>query len=572
MFQLLMQQGNKKFQVGLLLSLLCSFALLLSACGGTTTESKTKAPDSQQIFHYPSEIIPDFGTLDPALVQNSEDSYAIQMVFTGLVQFDNHGHLKDQLAQSHEVSKDGLTYTFHLRPNLKFSDGAPLTANDVAYSINRTLLPATNSQVSTYLKLIKDYADITSGKVATLIGTSLIVKNDSTLSIIISKPAAYFLDALTYPTSYVVEQSLITKYGTSWTDHLTEGGGDGPFKVKSYVHGKTFNVVPNPNYYGQQPALKEIDLAFSGDEETTYKAYKNHQYDWAVVPGADLQQAQKRHDFYRDDLLVIRYISFNFLAKPFNNINIRKAFALAINKEILASATAQGSVTATNHIVPQGMYGYNADLKGPDGTTNLTGNQTLAPQLLAQGMREEGYSSPNNLPRLTLTSYTGNPTYNNVVNEVASEWKTVLKVNVNVNLIDPNKLNQDQNATTGNDSLQMWAYGWQADYPDPQDWLTVFFGAGQDYNNNNYGDKHNANASAEQTVQQQLANADIEQDSVKRVSLYNDAEQKLVNDIAWIPLYQPSTLIVQNPKLHGYKTNALQITDPDSWNGVYFTM
>jgi oligopeptide transport system substrate-binding protein len=141
-----------------------------------------------------------------------------------------------------------------------------------------------------------------------------------------------------------------------------------------------------------------------------------------------------------------------------------------------------------------------------------------------------------------------------------------------VNLIDPNKLNQDQNATTGNDSLQMWAYGWQADYPDPQDWLTVFFGTGQDYNNNNYGDKRNENAAEEQAVQRQLAAADIEQDSAKRASLYNDAEQKLINDIAWIPLYQPSTLIVQNPKLHGYKTNALQITDPDSWHDVYFTV
>src|SRR5205814_1395525 len=106
-----------------------------------------------------------------------------------------------------------------------------------------------NSKVTSYLKLIKGYEDITSGKVSTLIGSSLIVKDDNTLAIIISKPAAYFLDTLTYPTSYVVEKSLIDKYGTKWSDHLTEGGGDGPFKVKNYDHGKTFNVVSNPNYY-----------------------------------------------------------------------------------------------------------------------------------------------------------------------------------------------------------------------------------------------------------------------------------------------------------------------------------
>jgi oligopeptide transport system substrate-binding protein len=569
-------RGNKKFRVGIILpALLCIITMLLSACGttdSTQNQNAAKAPDSKQIFRYPAAIEADFGTLDPALVQNATDGYAIQMIFTGLVQFDNNGNIKDQLAQSHEISADGLTYTFHLRPNLKFSDGTPLTANDVAYSINRTLLPATNSQVTTYLKLIKGYTDITTGKIPTLIGSSLIVKDNNTISIIISKPAAYFLDALTFPTSYVVEKSLIEKYKTNWTDHLNEGGGNGPFKVKSYTHNKLFDVVPNPNYYGPLPALKEIQMHFSGDTATTYKAYKNGQYDWAVVPGADLPEAQKRSDFYRGQALIMRYLSFNFLSKPFNNLAIRQAFALAINKDILANNIAHKSVTATNHIVPQGMYGYNANLTGPDGTTNLTGNQTRAKALLAKGLQEGGYSNASSLPAMTLTSYVGNTTFNNVVNEIANEWKTVLGVTVKVSLIDPNTLNQQQSATTGNDSLQMWAYGWQADYPDPQDWLTVFFGTGQDYNNNNYGDKRNERASEEQAVQAALTRADVELNQTKRASLYNDAEQKLINDVAWIPLYQSATLVVQNPKLHGYKTNALQITDPDSWKDIYFTV
>jgi ABC-type oligopeptide transport system substrate-binding subunit len=614
-------QGKKKSLSGLLLSLFSILAMLLSACDSNAppkqtfdcsgnmptkqastnnanissiqrlaynantpskqpftydahilqTQNAEKAPDSQQVFRYPTEVVADFGTLDPALVQSLSDSYAMQLIFTGLVQFDNNGNVKDQLAQSHEVSADGLTYTFHLRPNLKFSDGTPLTANDVAYSINRTLLPATKSQVTSYLKLIKGYTDIISGKVPTLIGSSLIVKDDNTLSIIINKPAAYFLETLTYPTAYVVEKSLIDKYGTTWTDHLTEGGGNGPFKVKNYEHGKTFNVVPNPNYYGLQPALAEIDLPFSGDNETTYKAYKNQQYDWVAIPAADLPEAQTRPDFYRVPTLVERYIAFNFLAKPFNNREIRQAFALAINKELIANNVAHGAVTATNNIVPNGMYGHNPTLKGPDGTTKLTGDQTKAKALLTKGLQEENYSSVSSLPTLTLTTYTGNTTVMNVANNVVQQWKNVLGINVKVNAIDANELNRQQIATTGNDNLQMWFYGWQADYPDPQDWLSVFFGKGQDYNNNNYGCKSNQRASEEQAVQDKLASADAEQDSTKRASLYNAAEQQIVNDVAWVPLYQSDALIAQNPKLHGYKTNALQITDPDSWSDVYFT-
>jgi oligopeptide transport system substrate-binding protein len=607
-------RGNKKLLARLLPSLLYILTMLLSACGGNTPPPQTsacgtntptkqastydtnmqqghnitlsynnniqqqqggeKAPDAEQIFHRPTAGEQDFGTLDPALVRSLGDGYAVEMIFTGLVQLDNNGNIKDQMAQSHEVSQDGLTYTFHLRPNLKFSDGTPLTAKDVAYSINRTLLPETHSKVTSFLNLIQGYTDITSGKVPTLIGTSLLVKDDNTISIVLSKPAAYFLYALTYPTSYVVEKSLIDKYGTGWTDHLTEGGGAGPFKVQTYTHNQTFNIVPNPNYYGPQPALKEIDMAFSGNTSTTYTAYKNGQYDWAMVPGANLNEAQGRADFYSGPGLAAIYVNLNYLAKPFNNIKIRQAFALAINKEILTNTVAQGAGIPTNNIVPNGMYGYNSNLKGPDGTTSLKGNPTLAQQLLAQGMQEEGYANLSNLPTLTLTSTQGNPTLSNVIQEIAKEWKEVLKVDVKVDLSAPdvNALNQKISGTVGNNSLQMWVSGWAPDYPDPQDWLTVFFGTKQDRNTNNYGNNCNKNANEQQDVQAQLDKADKELDSTKRVSLYNGAEQKLVNDVAWIPIYQSKVLIVQNPKLHGYKTNPLQITDPDSWTDVYFTV
>ena len=137
-----------------------------------------------------------------------------------------------------------------------------------------------------------------------------------------------------------------------------------------------------------------------------------------------------------------------------------------------------------------------------------------------------------------MTSYVGNRTLNFVVNTIATEWRTTLGVNVKVSLIDPNALNNAESATTGNDSLQAWAYGWQADYPDPQDWLTVFFGKGQSYNNNNYGDKRDERATEEQAVQALLDKADIDTNINARLALYNQAEQKLVNDVAWIPLYQ----------------------------------
>src|SRR5436853_6222434 len=235
---------RKRF-IGLLLpTLLCLVSLLVSACGGSSGGNNnpsggTKAPANQQIYRWAFRL-PDINTFDPGISTDATSINAINMVFTGLVQLDDNLNIQPQLAQTYDKSTDGLTYTFHLRPGLKFSDGTKLDANDVAYSIDRSLSPAINSQSGvalTYLGLIKGAAERTTSKVNTVIGSGLIVQDPNTLVIHITQPAAYFLGALSYPTSYVVEKSVIDKWGQKWTDHLSDNGGqggDGPFMVKEY--------------------------------------------------------------------------------------------------------------------------------------------------------------------------------------------------------------------------------------------------------------------------------------------------------------------------------------------------
>ncbi|MBE3558050.1 MAG: peptide ABC transporter substrate-binding protein [Ktedonobacteraceae bacterium] len=567
-------QGSKKLRAFLLPALVL-LALLVAACGGSgggaptgNTGTSTKpapAPADKQVFRYPEFAIDDFGTLDPALVQSASDAYVIQTIFTGLVQFKDDGTVVDQLAASHTVSSDGLTYTFTLRPNLKFSDGSPLTAQDVAWSIDRALKPATKSQVINYLNLLKDWDKMTSGKIPTLIGDSIIVKDPSTIQLIISKPAAYFLQALTYPISYPVQKKLIDQYGEKWTDHLTEGGGCGPFKVASYSHTKGIEVVPNPNYYGPQPKLQKIQFTFSGDSDTTFKAYLSGQYDYTGVPSALYEQYKDHKDFHRTPALVIGYLTMNYLAKPFDDIKVRQAFALALNKDLLVKSVLKNAHSPTNHIVPEGMFGYNKNLTGPLGVTATKGDQEKAKQLL----QESSYAGK--LPPITLTYYTGSTTTKNVITAVAQQWKTVLGIDVKTTAVDFNKLIEITNGTKGNANLQMWYLNWQADYVDPQDWLGVFFEKNADNNLINYGQNNTAVAAQQQAVQEQLQKADVTQDQNERLKLYNDAEQKIVNDVGWIPLFQFNTNTLINPKLYGYKDTPLGITAPDDWADIYFT-
>ncbi len=481
--------------------------------------------------------------------------------------------VRDQLAASHEVSADGLTYTFHLRPNLQFSDGTPLTSQDVVYSINRALLPATKSEVTYYLNLVKDYDMITSGKVPTLIGDSLLAPDPSTVKIIISQPAAYFLAALTYPNSYVVENKLIDKYGAMWTNHLSEGGGDGPFTVQSWNHTKGMIPVPNSNYYGSQPKIQKLEFLISGDPDTTYNAYLTHQFDTTGivfgVPPAHLADARTRSDFHESPSLRIRYVTMNYLAKPFDNIHIRQAFALAIDKDLLAKTVFRNAFLPTNHIVPQGMPGYDANLKGPAGVSSVSGDKHLARQLLKQGMQEEHLTT---FPPVTFSYNTEVKSIVDATQAIIQMWQTVLGLTVKSEGFAFDTLITLASATVNNpNGLQIWISGWLADYPDAQDWLSTIFQKGSGYNQMNYGQNRSSDVTRQLQVQQLLAQADVDQNATERLELYNMAEEQIVDDVGWIPIYQGKVQILQNPRLVGIVYNALDVIPPDDWGNIYIT-
>jgi len=567
-------QSSKRFTVTLLPTLLCLLAMLVAACGGTSTPASTgntPASPDKQVLRWPIGAT-DFGTFDPALVQLAVDAESLQTVFTGLVEFDHNLQVQDQLAASHTISSDGLTYTFTLRPNLKFSDGTPLTSADVAYTINRALLPATKSQVSYYLNLIKDYDKITTGKIPTLIGDSLLIPDPSTIKIIISQPAAYFLAALTYPNSYVVEKSLIDKYGAMWTDHLDQGGGDGPFKVQSYDHTKGMVLVPNTNYYGPIPKIQKLEFTISGDQDTTYNAYLTHQYDTTGtvgVPAAHLVDARTKPGFLEYYSLRIRYLTMNYLVKPFDNIHVRQAFALAIDKDLLAKTVFRNAFAPTNHIIPQGMPGYDANLKGPAGVASVSGDKTMAKQLLQQGLQEEGLTT---FPTVTFSYYTDVKSIVDASQAIVQMWQTVLGVTVKTEAFTFSKLIDLENATVNNPKgLQVWISGWLADYPDPQDWLSTFFQKGSGYNQMNYGQNNSTDMAKQLQVQALLAQADVNPDQAARMQQYNQAEDQIVDDVGWIPIYQGKISALQSTKLVGIKSNALQVVPPNDWGNIYFT-
>src|SRR5436309_9699729 len=198
------------------------------------------------------------------------------MVFNGLVRFDDKLQIQPELAQSWVQSSDGLQWTFHLRPNLMFSDGTPLTSKDVAYSIDRVLQPSLKSDVGLYyLGLLQDADKLNAGKIKTIIGDSILTPDANTVILKTNRKAAYFLYTLTYPTSYVVEKRLIDKYGNdTFTQHLGEGGGSGPFIISQSTK-QEIDYTPNPYYYNLKPRLQKVVIISVPSPDIAYTLYQN---------------------------------------------------------------------------------------------------------------------------------------------------------------------------------------------------------------------------------------------------------------------------------------------------------
>ncbi len=580
--------GCKKHISKSLISIFCLITFLCSACNpfdGNSSANKSfvKAPLARQTYTMPIVGIVDFDTLDPALAHDPSSISAIQMLYTGLVALDSNLHIKPQLASSWQVSNDGLTWTFHLKLHLTFNDGTPITSTDVAYSLDRALQPQTKSSVAPlYLADIKGADKLLAGRIDTLIGDGIQTPDPQTVVITTQHQNASFLSLLTSSCANIVEKSFVTKYADQFTEHLSEGGTSGPFQVAKYTHRVSLDLTPNKHYYNKPPQLQKVSLRIYHSEEQAYQDYQNKKLDTAPVPLSAYGNASTNKDFHRVPLLWTNYYSMNYLTPPFNNIHIRQAFALAIDKDAIVKNVWKGTVQATNHILPASLPGYNSNLTGPGSVQSTKGDSKKAQDLLKQGLQEEGWKSVDELPAITLTYATGIASFDEEVTALIHRWQTVLNVTVETDPVDENTLLDKVTAATNNaQGIQLWGLSWvgqSPEVPDPHSWLTQQFGKDAAYNSANYGQNTSKSAAQQQVVQQQLANADttlpagtsVKPDQLPaRLKMYQEAEQQIVNDVAWIPMEQVTATFLRTSTIVGIKDNADGIVSPDDWAQIY---
>jgi len=564
--------------------LLGTFALLASGCqlggSGSTGPGNLR---KDQIFHFNLRTggSGNIKGLDPDTVTSFTSAEVQYLIYDGLVTLDSNLNVEKWGASSYSVSSDGLTYTFHLRSGQKFSDGTPVTSADYAYGIDRSVNPCLASPVSYYLtgqagqELIKDSTKYNSetctngvitGSIQTLIGDSINTPDPQTLTVTLKQPAVYFLAAMSYPTSFAIEKSVVNASGdisnSKWTDTLSQGsatgqGTSGMFYVSSWDKSSGRMVLKkNPHWWGTVKYLTEIDFTFFKDTDTAYAAYQSGQFENVGIPAAQVPAARSMPDFHQVGLLQVEGYDFQWKTPPFDNLDARIAFCLAINRTSLNHSVFKDAQSPSWSLVPPGMPGYNPNVTGPDNVKDPAGDQAKAATHWQTYLSTAGSKA---VKTVDFKYVTGSAAAQQYAEGVQQQIQTVLP-GVTVKL-DPIDANTWYGILTSGDYV-MTDWGWIDDYPDPQDFLTLLYSSSAQYN------VQHATVPDADTL---MLKADADSNQTTRIQAYNQAEQLLINNVANCPLYTAKGYYQVRQYVHGFVETAGGFVSNDNWAGMYLT-
>jgi oligopeptide transport system substrate-binding protein len=505
---------------------------------GFASNSTSKQPTA--VLHWANEGISDLYTLDPAKGPDFNARQAMQLIYTGLVRFGPHFRIMPDAAQSWTIDQKGRRYTFHLRPGVRFADGSPLTASDVAVSLNRVFDPLNHG--SSLLDVIQGATAVEQGHGETASGIRVL--NRRTISITLSHADGSFLAKLANPDGYIVPAKAVSSNLRRWSERPF---GAGPFMVSRWVHNYSLLLVPNPYYYGGPLHISGIDMPFIPELLTAYKQYRAGTIDTMGAvhfPVEALYDVRGRTDFHPSARLETVFLTLNERLPPFDDTRIRLAFARALDKAALVRQVWANFAHPTDEMMPPGLPGYDPSLRGAHF------NPALARRLLAAA----GYPGGRSFPTIT---YPVDQDAQSVVlaNALAAQWHRVLGVRVRpVQYTHSTYLSLLTNL-----EFRIAVIDWTDDYPDPENFLSQQLHTG---NANNNGGWSNA------TFDHLVDRADsLPSGDPARFTLYRRAQQIAMSQAATIPLANPNAGILLRSSVHGITISGGYLLVAD-WSNV----
>lgn len=483
-------------------------------------------------------------SLDPHKVESDVEFNLISDFFDGLVSVRNDGSIEPRLAEKWE-EKDSTVWTFHLRPGIKWSNGQPITAQDVVWSWQRLANPKTASPYASYLgnMHIENAADIAQGtKPADALGVKAL--DDSTLQITLTQPTAAFLSMLAHPSLVPLDKAIIEQYGEKWTqpDRFVSSGAYTP---KQWVVNEKIVAQRNPQYWdNDHTVINKVTYLPISSETADINRYKAGEIDIVYTLPQTLFASLKKSipdQVHVIPKLATYYFQFNTTKAPFNDARVRRALNMALDKNIIADKIlGQGQIPAW--VISQKKIG-GVELHSPDYASWDHGKRVAEAKKL---LEEAGYNAAHPLTFNLL--YNTSENHKRIAIAVSSMWSKNLGVEAKL---------QNQEWKTMLDSMHSGnfdavRYAWIADYDDAATFL----------NNFRTGDSENTTQYTNVVFDEALKNAAKADNVAQRGKYYQQAENQLAQDVPAIPVYHYVLAPLVKPFVGGYAPNNL---------GFYYT-
>ncbi|WPM06390.1 peptide ABC transporter substrate-binding protein (plasmid) [Borreliella sinica] len=475
-------------------------------------------------------------SLDPQFCSDKLGSLIINELFIGLLRGDpKTGGYRPGLAKNWDISYDNTCYTFHLRDDIYWSDGVKITADTIKESYIMALetnedLPNINLLTSK----IKNAKDFHTTKLnADEVGIKVI--DEKTLEITLSQPTIYFLDMLTQPIFIPIPTHIVKKFGNKWTspENIVTSG---PFKIKRRILNEEIALEKNKKYFDAKNVdIGEMTFVTINDARRIYSMYEHNEIDaiFNSIPLSLINELILREDFYSSDINEIGFFSLNMNVKPLNNVKVREALSLAIDRETLVYRVLDNNFKATIKISPNlNNYNYGKKLK--------LYNPRKAEKLLA----EAGYPDGKKFPTLTI-KYNKNELGKEVAGFIQSQWKKVLNIDVE---IEPETWSNHISSVLKG-QYEISVRSWQGDYLDPMAFFNIF-----ETKNSHLASYGYSNSELDELI----SKTEVEVDEKARLELLKKIEEIIIeNDYPVIPIYSVAgNYLFKNDKWAGWSTNS----------------
>ncbi|MGI8475105.1 MAG: ABC transporter substrate-binding protein [Thermomicrobiales bacterium] len=505
-----------------------------------TPQPRIATPKGDQVLHLAG---PAQGpnSLDPALSRDLSSAFLVRQIYRGLTRLDRDLNPVPELAQRIEISADGLTYRFSLRADASFQDGSPITADDVLFSMNRSVDPATAGGNlgplggPTFFSGVVGFDQVVSGAATAMSGVSAIDR--LTVQIQLAEPNAAFLMKLASAPGSVIDRRDVARGGDWWR----APNGSGPFRIAEWKEGDHMTLAPYDKFYDGAPLLREVDIRLGSRALQSFNLYQAGDIDIDSVSLGGVDRVLSASAGLSDQVTVtplfaVDYVAFRSDVAPLSDPMIRRAIQLGFPRKNVASVSFDGHYREPDGLVPVGMLG--SDWTAAMPAFNL--------EAAKAAITQSSYKSAENVPpiRIYVSGYSG-------AESLRDSLKASLGLRIEVIDVDW----PDFIGGLSKGAFPAYELYWGADYPDPETFLTSLFGTGRADNYVGYSNP---------AMDELLRRAATEMDPTRRIDLYRRAQQLLIDDNVIVPMYVDVAYTLQKPAVKGLEVTALGILRLDS--------